>query len=98
MSESKFVNWVDPSMSSLLREKANTILKEFDLKGIRVRYNSETKHLSFTQDRRVVDVPVVLIDGNHWSDIRYLFRAVLGSAPGAWNLSADENDWSAYKR
>ncbi len=91
-------NWIDPGLSSELKSYAQKILKELELKGLRVRYNTETEHILFTQDRRVVEVPIKLIKNNNWLDIRYLFRAVLGSAPGAWNLTADDNDWTAFKQ
>lgn len=90
-------NWIDPSAPTEIQTLAQLVVSEFDLSGLRVRYDSEKEALIFTQDRRVVDLPVALVKDKKWRDIAYLFRAILGSAPGAWNLSADDNDWSAYK-
>lgn len=90
-------NWIDPSMLSEYQQLAEKVLKEIDIDGLRVRYFDKENALYFTQDRRVVEVPIKLIKNNQWSDIRLLFRAILDSAPSLWNLSADKNDWSAYK-
>jgi len=92
-------NWFDPALSNDHKAKAETVLQELMLQKafLRVRFDQEVKALTFTQDRRVVEVPIVLIEKAKWSEIRYLFRAILESAPSQWNYSADKNDWSAYK-
>lgn len=97
-SSTTTTNWFDPSMPSDVRSQAQKIINELSLTQafLRVRYNDRLKQITFTQDRRVVDVPLVLIDKGAWSDIRFLFRAVLDAAPSQWNLSADSNDWSAF--
>jgi hypothetical protein len=94
----KSTNWFDPSLSPELRQKAEHIIDELQLGGayLRVRFNQKLNQLTFTQDRRVVDIPLVLLERGAWADIRFLFRAVLESAPSHWNLSADRNDWSAF--
>ena len=59
-----------------------------------IRYDSKAQLLVFERDRRVVSVPIKLIETNAWSDIRFLFRAILNSQNSLWNRAADENDWS----
>lgn len=92
------MNWIDPEMPAEIQNLANKVLAQFEVQGLRVRYNESLKQISFTQDRRVADIPIALIERNQWNDIRFLFHAVFDSAPSSWNLSADKNDWSAYKR
>ena len=91
-------NWFDPKLTAEQKAAAESLVRELGLEKafLRVRYNSSQNQLSFTQDRRVVDVPMLLIKNNQWNDIRFLFRAVLNAGPSSWNLSADKNDWSAY--
>lgn len=93
-------NWIDPKIPGDLKKTAELIINELQLQNayLRVRYNEKLKQLSFTQDRRVVEVPLVLFDENKWSDIRFLFRSILTSPPSTWNRTADTNDWSAYKK
>ena len=90
-------NWIDPEMPADKKPLAEKVLNELGLSGLRVRLKSDNHHLSFTQDRRVVEVPLGFIESQRWIDIRFLFRAILDSAPSQWNLSADGNDWSAYR-
>ncbi len=91
-------NWFDPAMPQNARSQAQEIINELGLSQayLRVRFDETAKQFTFTMDRRVVDVPVVLFDKKAWADIRFLFRAVLDSAPSQWNTSADKNDWSAF--
>jgi hypothetical protein len=100
MTTSMTTNWFDPNMPQDKRNKAEQIVEELGLQQmyLRIRSNEKLNLITFTQDRRVVEVPVVLLDKKAWSDIRFLFRAVLESAPSQWNMSADKNDWSAFAK
>lgn len=92
-------NWFDPSLPAEIKAKAQMIIDEIGLGNafLRIRYNPKQAQISFTLDRRVVDIPLVLLERQAWGDIRFLFRAILQSAPSQWNLAADQNDWSAFQ-
>jgi hypothetical protein len=78
-------NWIAPDMPELQKRWAQLVLSQFELSGMRVRYDATAKQFTFTQDRRVVPLPEVLIKENRWSDVRHLFRAILSKAPAIWN-------------
>lgn len=85
---------LDSKMPQAQQEQAKKIIQEFLLDDLKVHYDEAGSSLVFEKDRRVVSVPVVLIEKEEWKDIRFLFRATLGSANSLWNTSADTNDWS----
>jgi hypothetical protein len=85
---------IDSQMPHELQDYAKKILREFDLDNMKVRFDSKQNSLVFELDRRVVNVPIKLLKEDSWTDIRLLFRSVLGSANSLWNYSADNNDWS----
>lgn len=87
-------NLIDSKMPSAQQEQAAKILTELKIDNLKVHYDANAKHLVFERDRRVVTVPVKLIEENLWSDIRFLFRATLNSQNSLWNRAADDNDWS----
>ncbi len=83
-------NILDQNLTEDQKSLALKVLEELELDGMRVLFKEEV--LYFIQDRRVVHVPLHLIESGSWSDIRFLFRAILGSAPPVWNSGA-ENTW-----
>lgn len=87
-------NLIDSKMPTVQQEQARKILEELKLDNLKVYFDAKTKLLVFDRDRRVVSVPVTLIEENLWSDIRFLFRAILNSQNSLWNRAADDNDWS----
>ena len=88
---------IDSKMPEQEKEWAKEVVKELLVDNLTVSFEKETNLLVFTQDRRVVSVPTVLVKTKNWSEVRFLFRAILDSANSAWNYSSDKNDWSAYK-
>lgn len=89
-------NKLDSKMSVLHQDYARRIIQEFSLDNLTVTYIEKTDSLSFVQDRRVVSVPIRLLENNAWGDIRFLFRATLEAPNSLWNKSADENDWGGH--
>ncbi len=85
---------IDSKMSQEQQELAKKVLVELNVGGFQVHFDSNAKSLVFEKDRRVVSVPVRLIEKSQWADIRFLFRAILGSENSLWNRSAEDNDWS----
>jgi hypothetical protein len=90
-------NLIDSKMPIEQQEQAKKILTEFKINNLKVHYDVNAKLLVFERDRRVVTVPVKLIEENLWADIRFLFRATLNSQNSLWNRAADDNDWSGKK-
>jgi hypothetical protein len=84
---------IDSKMPSELQVQAKKIIQQFGLENMKVHFDSKTKSLVFDMDRRVVTVPVELIEQEKWADIRFLFRAILESSNSLWNRAADDNDW-----
>ncbi len=82
---------IDSKMPIAQQEQARLVVTELRLDNLEVTL--EKSLLVFTQDRRVVSVPVDLIEKKDWADIRFLFRAILESPNSLWNRSADDNDW-----
>ncbi|MES2769241.1 MAG: hypothetical protein V4596_08850 [Bdellovibrionota bacterium] len=87
-------NLIDSKMPALQQEQAKKILIELKVDNLKVHFDAKSNLLVFERDRRVVSVPVKLIEENLWSDIRFLFRATLNSQNSLWNRAADDNDWS----
>jgi hypothetical protein len=87
-------NLIDSKMPAAQQEQAKRILVELKVDDLAVHYDEKAKLLVFERDRRVVSVPVKLIEDELWSDIRFLFRATLNAQNSLWNRAADENDWS----
>jgi hypothetical protein len=87
-------NLIDSKMPAVQQEQARSILEELKLDNLKVYFDTKTQLLIFDRDRRVVSVPLNLIEQNRWSDIRFLFRATLNSQNSLWNRAADDNDWS----
>lgn len=85
---------IDSKMPEAQQEQARKILEELKVDNLAVKFDSKIKALVFERDRRVVSVPLKLIEENLWSDIRFLFRATLNSQNSLWNREADDNDWS----
>lgn len=85
---------IDSKMPEVQQEQAKRILLELKVQDVRVYFEEKSKLLVFERDRRVVSVPLKLIENDLWSDIRFLFRATLNSQNSLWNRAADENDWS----
>ncbi len=85
---------LDSKMPLELQEKAKKIISQFGLENLKVYHDPKSSAIIFEKDRRVVSVPVVLVDENKWSDIRYLFRATLESGNSLWNRNAEHNEWS----
>lgn len=85
-------NLIDSKMPAAQQEQAKKILETLNVDNLTVTYKS--KSLIFDRDRRVVSVPVALVEEGRWSDIRFLFRAILNSENSLWNRAADANDWS----
>lgn len=84
---------IDSKMEQKYQDYARLILEKYSLDDLTVSYIEKIDSLSFQQDRRVVDIPIRLIETDAWSDIRFLFRAILDSPNSLWNSSADSNDW-----
>ncbi|MCB0393762.1 MAG: hypothetical protein KDD25_04355 [Bdellovibrionales bacterium] len=80
----------DSHLTEEQKNLAQIVVEELGLNNLNILYKEPNLH--FVQDRRVVHVPLNLVRSGSWSEIRYLFRAVLGSSPSAWNLSAP-NTW-----
>jgi hypothetical protein len=83
------------SLSEENLKLAKLVLAQFEtakLNDLKVTFNSHSQSLQFSQDRRVVPVPIELVKNQRWSDIRHLFRAILSAAPAVNNLGAD-NEW-----
>ena len=93
-------NVMSPKLTAGQRSHIDLVVEKLGLEGLRIGYIENPAAYEFVQDRRVVHVPKNLIDQNRWSDIRHLFRAILGHGPAVWNHGA-ENDWGpkndAYK-
>lgn len=87
-------NLIDSKMGEQRAKDVTTVLKELGLRGLRVFHDQDLKQYRFVQDRHVVKVPEVLIQKQAWSDVRFLFRAILGSSPSL-NNTGSPNDWGA---
>lgn len=87
-------SFIDSKMPSVQQEQAKKIIEELGIDNVKVHFDSKAKLLVFDRDRRVVSVPLKLIEEDLWSDIRFLFRAILNSQNSLWNRAADDNDWS----
>lgn len=85
---------IDSKMPVEQQDQAKKILNELGVDDLKVRFDAKSKLLIFERDRRVVTVPVTLVEEEKWSDIRFLFRATLNSQNSLWNRAADDNDWS----
>lgn len=85
-------NFIDSKMTPQQQEQATRILQTMNVDNLTVKY--ENKSFVFERDRRVVTIPLSLIEGERWSDIRFLFRAILNSENSLWNRAAEANDWS----
>jgi hypothetical protein len=80
----------DPRLTEDQKKLAQAVVEELEIGNFRITMKGDEFH--FIQDRRIVHVPERLIKEGLWADIRFLFRAILGSSPSFWNLSA-ENTW-----
>jgi hypothetical protein len=87
-------NLIDSKMPATQQEQAKKILTQLKVDDLAVHYDEKSKLLVFERDRRVVSVPLKLIENELWSDIRFLFRATLNPQNALWNRTADDNDWS----
>ena len=87
-------NLIDSKMPEKQQDQAKRILQELKVDDLTVHFDEKTKLLVFERDRRVVSVPIKLIENELWSDIRFLFRSTLNPQNALWNRAADENDWS----
>jgi hypothetical protein len=87
-------NVIDSKMPVSQQEQAKKILKELKLDELTIHFDEKAKLLVFERDRRVVSIPLKLIENDLWSDIRFLFRATLNPQNSLWNREADANDWS----
>lgn len=85
---------IDSKMPTEQQEQAKKIIQELNVSGLRVRFDSKIKALIFEKDRRVVTVPLTLIEKESWADIRFLFRAILNAENSLWNRAAEDNDWA----
>ena len=85
-------NRVDSKMGQDRVQAVTQILRELNLRNLSVVYDESIKSYRFVQDRHVVKVPEVLIKNQAWGDLRFLFRAILGSAPSQQNTGSP-NDW-----
>lgn len=88
---------LDSKMPSDVQEHARTIINKYLLDNFKIHYRTENKSIIFERDRRVVTVPITLIEAKNWQDIDFLFRAILSSENSLWNSTADKNDWSGNK-
>jgi hypothetical protein len=85
-------NLIDSKMGEARAKVVTSVLRELGLHGLRVFHDVDLKQYRFVQDRHVVKVPESLIERQAWADLRFLFRAILGSAPSLTNTGSP-NDW-----
>ena len=96
------MNVFDTHLTDQERECAQKVLAHFPLDNLRILATVGPDNqacLLFAQDRRVVTLPLELVEQEDWGSIRFLFSSILGDAPVSTNHGS-LNVWSgeAQKR
>ena len=86
-------NTLDAKLNTEQRNAVEHMIATYNLTGLQISWIAGKNSLQFAKDRRVVTIPWPLYAAECWTDIRYLFRAILDSAPAVTNRGAP-NDWS----
>ena len=83
---------VDKKLNDTQVEMVHRVIDSLNLKDYNLEIMVDNNILLFTKGRFVVRVPIDMIKKEAWSDIRFLFKAVLGSSPLVFNTGAC-NTW-----